>query len=60
MISALEMCLNGLDDAELHERAEVLASLIEDGHAIFADHAGHVELVALPVQALPPLPWATA
>jgi hypothetical protein len=60
MISAIELALNGLDHAELTERADVLASLVEDGFAFLADQDGHCVLVASPLPTLPPLPWALA
>ena len=61
MISELELCLNGIDDAELAERAEVLASLVEEGFAFFAaDEFGHTVLIANPVGSFPPLPCGEA
>jgi hypothetical protein len=55
MISALELCLNGLDDAELIERAEVLASIIEDGFAFLAVEDGHTILVPIALPTVPML-----
>jgi hypothetical protein len=60
VISAIELALNHLDHAELVERVDVLESLLTEGHAIFADRDGHIELIAIPVHTLPPLPPALA
>jgi hypothetical protein len=55
MISALELSLNHLDDAELVDKVDVIVSLLVEGHAILADVRGHVELVPMPWPELPPL-----
>ena len=60
MISAIELALNHLDSAELAERADVLASLVEEGHATLESHGDHMVLAAVPTPALTPLPWAVA
>jgi hypothetical protein len=58
--SAIELALNHLDDAELLERAAVLASLVEEGHATLESHGDHTILVAAPTPVLPPLSPALA
>jgi hypothetical protein len=55
MISALELCLQGLGREELEERTSGLASLIESGTAIVAKNSDTFAIVAAPP--VPEFPW---
>jgi hypothetical protein len=60
MISAIELCLNHLDRAELIERVDVLESLLAEAHAVLAERDGHVLLIPTPAPLPPELPPALA
>jgi hypothetical protein len=59
MISALELCLQGLAPDELVERAASIDRIVRDGHGLLrTDETGSVVLVDLrPAPTLPPLMW---